>query len=95
MQHAVLASRTIITAQTTDAERATQLGYVGAAYGIGFAIGPALGGQLSSYSLQTAAWAAAATSLLGTAAIWILLPSGMAMCALETRQNGKQMCLTK
>ena len=76
MQHAVLATRTIITAQTTEAERATQLGYIGAAYGIGFAIGPALGGQLSTYSLQAAAWAAAAASSLGTVAIWMFLPSG-------------------
>jgi MFS family permease len=64
MQHAVLAARTIATARSTDDERAELLGYIGASYGLGFAVGPAVGGWLSSYGLATTAWAAAAGSLL-------------------------------
>lgn len=76
MQHAVLAARTIVTAQSPADERAALLGYIGASYGLGFALGPAAGGLLSSISLQATAWAAAAGSVLALAIVALLLPAG-------------------
>eukprot|EP00878_Enallax_costatus_P020788 GHUV01021985.1.p1 GENE.GHUV01021985.1~~GHUV01021985.1.p1 ORF type:complete len:378 (+),score=52.14 GHUV01021985.1:404-1537(+) len=74
MQHAVLAARTTATAGCTPSERATVLGYIGASYGIGFAMGPALGGWLSSISLTATAWAAAGGSVLALLVVLLGLP---------------------
>jgi MFS family permease len=87
LQHAVLAARTIVTARTSDAARATSLGYVGAAYGVGFAIGPALGGLLSSRSLQATAWVSGAVSAVGTLALAALLPPGEITCLQQQQQQ--------
>lgn len=75
LQQAVLAARTIVTAASTDEERARVIGYVGVAYGVGFAVGPALGGYISQISLQLAAWFATAGSILSIVLIATLLPS--------------------
>jgi len=74
-QHGVLAARAYITVVTPNDRIPERLGYVGLFYGIGFVIGPALGGQLSSYSLRAAAWVATAGSLVSMALIWALLPN--------------------
>lgn len=76
MQHAVLAARTIVTAACPPSERAAVLGYIGASYGVGFAVGPAVGGWLSSISLTATAWAAAAGSLLALLVVLLGLPDG-------------------
>lgn len=76
MQHAVLAARTIITAQSDESQRAALLAYIGASYGVGFALGPAAGGWLSSISLETTAWAAAGGSLLALAIVALGLQAG-------------------
>jgi MFS family permease len=64
----VLATRTAVAEASSEADRARLLGYVGLAYGIGMAAGPALGGALSSVSLRAPAWVAAAGSLLSVGA---------------------------
>lgn len=76
MQHAMLAARTIATASCTPSERATVLGYIGASYGIGFAVGPAVGGWLSSISLTATAWAAAGVSVVALVVVQLGLPDG-------------------
>ncbi len=45
-------------------KRAKQYGLLGAAFGVGFIIGPAVGGLLGHYSLRAPFWAAAVLSLL-------------------------------
>src|ERR1700688_3020755 len=51
-------------ADVTPAEgRAKKYGLLGAAFGLGFVIGPAVGGLLGHYSLRAPFWAAAALSL--------------------------------
>jgi MFS family permease len=76
LQHAVLAARTIVTARSGEANRARLLGYVGVAYGVGFAVGPALGGLLSKHSLQLGSWLATGGSLVSLALVWALLREG-------------------
>ncbi len=51
-----------ITDVTTDETRAKGLGLVGAAFGLGFVFGPAMGGVLSSYGFAVPAFAAAGFS---------------------------------
>eukprot|EP00753_Platysulcus_tardus_P003451 PLAT12456.9.p1 GENE.PLAT12456.9~~PLAT12456.9.p1 ORF type:complete len:436 (-),score=195.40 PLAT12456.9:75-1349(-) len=64
-QHAVLGARAIISRHGSDEHRSTLLAYVGVAYGVGFAIGPAMGGRIGeAYSLQTGAWLATGGSLI-------------------------------
>ncbi len=52
-----------ITDVTPPAERAKKFGLLGAAFGLGFVIGPAVGGLLGHYSLRAPFWAAAVLSL--------------------------------
>lgn len=66
-QHAVLAARAQVALTLSDAERPQYLGYVGFAYGIGFVVGPALGGLLSTYSLTLSAALAAGLTLVSIA----------------------------
>ncbi|HXJ11178.1 MAG TPA: TCR/Tet family MFS transporter [Candidatus Limnocylindrales bacterium] len=52
-----------ITDVTPAAERAKKYGFLGAAFGLGFVIGPAVGGLLGHYNLRAPFWAAAGLSL--------------------------------
>jgi MFS transporter, DHA1 family, tetracycline resistance protein len=59
---------------TTPENRAKGMGMVGAAFGLGFIFGPAIGGLLSRYSPETPMWCAAALCLGNFIAAWFLLP---------------------
>jgi DHA1 family tetracycline resistance protein-like MFS transporter len=52
-----------ITDITAPAERAKKFGLLGAAFGVGFVVGPAVGGLLGHYNLRAPFWAAAVLSL--------------------------------
>src|SRR6516162_7916218 len=52
-----------ITDITAPAERAKKFGMLGAAFGVGFVVGPAVGGILGHYHLRAPFWAAACLSL--------------------------------
>ena len=53
---------------TTPENRAKGMGFIGAAFGVGFTIGPLIGGELSVYGLAAPIWLAAALSAFN----WIL-----------------------
>lgn len=59
---------------TTPQNRARGMGLFGAAFGVGFAVGPWLGGELSGYGLAAPIWAAAALSALNFVLAVALLP---------------------
>jgi multidrug resistance protein len=59
---------------TTPENRAKGMGMVGAAFGLGFIFGPALGGVLSRISPETPMWCAAALCGANLVAAWFLLP---------------------
>jgi MFS family permease len=64
-----------IVADTTTAEqRARGMGLIGAAFGIGFVVGPAIGGVLGQISLATPAYAAAGLAAVNWGLAWFLLP---------------------
>src|ERR1700761_39375 len=50
------------------------MGLIGAAFGIGFVLGPAIGGLLSQWSVVAPFWFAAVLSILNAALMWIVLP---------------------
>jgi DHA1 family tetracycline resistance protein-like MFS transporter len=58
-------------------KRAQNFGMLGAAFGIGFILGPALGGILGSYNVHYPFWAAAAMSLLNFAYGFFVLPESL------------------
>ena len=59
---------------TTPEDRARGMGLVGAAFGMGFIFGPAIGGLLSRFSPETPMWCAAALCFANFVAAWFLLP---------------------
>ena len=58
-------------------KRAQNFGMLGVAFGIGFILGPALGGILGSYNVHYPFWAAAAMSLLNFAYGLFVLPESL------------------
>jgi MFS family permease len=62
---------------TPPEERARGMGGLGAAFGLGLLLGPALGGLLSGYGLHVPAFAAAALALSNAAVGWARLPESL------------------
>jgi DHA1 family tetracycline resistance protein-like MFS transporter len=62
---------------TPPAERAGRFGMLGAAFGLGFIVGPALGGVLGSIDLRLPFWVAAGLSLANTAYGFFILPESL------------------
>lgn len=58
-------------------DRAKNFGLIGAAFGLGFIVGPALGGILSKISLSAPAYAAAGLSFVTTAYAFFALPESL------------------
>lgn len=59
---------------TTPENRAKGMGMVGAAFGLGFIFGPAIGGVLSRFGASTPMWCASALCLANFVAALVLLP---------------------
>jgi DHA1 family tetracycline resistance protein-like MFS transporter len=59
---------------TTEENRAKAYGILGAAFGLGFIIGPALGGLFAHISYTAPIWAAAAITVVATVLAWLWLP---------------------
>jgi len=58
---------------TTVENRAKGMGMIGAAFGLGFTLGPFMGGELSAFGLSTPIWVAAGLSLFNLIlAVWLL-----------------------
>ena len=58
-------------------ERAKNFTLLGMAYGVGFILGPALGGALGQWNLNAPLFAAGVVSLASTALIWFILPESL------------------
>jgi DHA1 family tetracycline resistance protein-like MFS transporter len=72
---------------TDEKGRARGLGLIGAAFGLGFIIGPAAGGLLSQWGYGAPALAAAGLSLINLIAIFFFLPESL---SLEQRNLNAQ-----
>lgn len=70
----ITTARAYIGDIATEENRAKSFGILGAAFGLGFIIGPALGGLFSHISYTAPIWAAAAITVLATLLAWFWLP---------------------
>jgi MFS transporter, DHA1 family, tetracycline resistance protein len=70
----ITTARAYIADVTTEKDRARAFGMLGAAFGLGFIVGPALGAAFSHISYTAPIWAAAAITVLAIALAWVWLP---------------------
>jgi MFS transporter, DHA1 family, tetracycline resistance protein len=78
----IAAAQAYIADITTPEERAKGMGLIGAAFGLGFIIGPALGGLLAGNNpatadIETPAWVAAGLSFLALWGVILFLPESL------------------
>ena len=66
-----------VTDVTPAEKRAKPFGYISAAFGLGFIIGPAVGGYLGNSNLRAPFWAAAALSLVNSLYGFFVLPESL------------------
>jgi multidrug resistance protein len=62
---------------TSPEERSKAMGLIGAAFGLGFILGPAIGGVLSSFSIAAPFLFASALALLNAVLVFIRLPESL------------------
>ena len=62
---------------TPQKDRARAFGLIGVAFGLGFVIGPALGGLLAGIDIRLPFWASAAAALANAAFGWFVLPESL------------------
>jgi DHA1 family tetracycline resistance protein-like MFS transporter len=67
-------ARAYVADITEPKDRARAYGIIGAAFGLGFILGPALSGVLSAISYTAPIWAAAGITVVATAMAWLWLP---------------------
>lgn len=75
---------------TSKKNRAKGMGLFGAAFGLGFILGPAISGVLSKYGIQVPFYFAAALSLANATALYFILPESLkpgARAILPERKN--------
>src|SRR6185436_10918209 len=70
----ITTARAYIADVTEPHERAKAYGFLGAAFGLGFIVGPGLAGVFATISYTAPIWAAAFVTLIATAMAWLWLP---------------------
>jgi len=70
----ITTARAYIGDVTDESNRAKAFGMLGAAFGLGFIIGPALGGLFAKISYTAPIWAAAVITVIATVLAWLWLP---------------------
>lgn len=70
-------ARAYITDVTDDSNRARGLGLIGAAFGLGFVVGPAIGALLSTWGFGVPAFAAAGLAFVNWLAVVFRLPESL------------------
>lgn len=72
-----------VSDSTTEKNRGSGMGTLGAAIGIGTVLGPGLGGALANESLTTPFFIAGGLAILALILVWILLPESLSQEARE------------
>jgi len=70
----ITTARAYIADISTEENRAKSYGFLGAAFGLGFIIGPALGAAFSRISYTAPIWVAAGVTVIATVMAWLWLP---------------------
>lgn len=79
------AAQAYIADVSTPEDRAKNFGLVGAAFGLGFILGPTFGGLLAKVSLTAPAWASAGVALTTSIFGWFVLPESLAPALRRAR----------
>lgn len=77
-------ARAYVADVTEPKDRARAYGLIGAAFGLGFIMGPALSGVLAQYSYTAPVWAAAGVTMVATLMAWFWLPETVHKAAAGT-----------
>jgi DHA1 family tetracycline resistance protein-like MFS transporter len=77
-------ARAYVADVTEPQDRARAYGLIGAAFGLGFIMGPALSGLLAGYSYTAPVWVAAGVTLVATVMAWLWLPETRHQAAAGT-----------
>jgi len=77
-------ARAYVADVTEPKDRARAYGLIGAAFGMGFIMGPALSGVLAGYSYTAPIWVAAALTLVAALMAWFWLPETVHRAAAGT-----------
>jgi len=88
----ITVAQSYISDVTTPENRAKGLGMIGAAFGLGFIFGPAIGGFMSQWGYQVPALFAASLSFTNLVLITIILPESL---SAETREKLRHSEKTK
>jgi MFS transporter, DHA1 family, tetracycline resistance protein len=83
-----------ITDITDEQNRAKSLGLIGAAFGLGFIIGPAVGGTLSQWSYSLPAFVAAGVAFLNLLGIFFFLPESLTPEGIQAAAQRRRAPLT-
>ena len=70
----ITTARAYIADVTAEQDRAKAFGLLGAAFGLGFIVGPALGAAFAHISYTAPFWAAAVITVIATLVAWLWLP---------------------
>ena len=87
-------ARAYVADVTEPKDRARAYGLIGAAFGLGFILGPALSGILAKISYTAPIWAAAAITLVATAMAWLWLPETVHRAHAGTGMPLKNLSVT-
>ncbi len=82
-------ARAFVADVTTPETRARGMGLIGAAFGLGFVLGPALGGFLSQYALSLPPYVAAALAAANGVAAYFVLPEPEERAVREQARRGR------
>lgn len=83
----VAVAQAYVADTTTGEERARGMGMIGAAFGLGFVLGPAIGGVLSHWGYHVPGFAAAGLSLVAAGIALAVLPESL---PAERREAGRR-----
>ena len=67
-------ARAYVADITEPKDRARAYGFIGAAFGLGFVLGPAMSGALAPIAITAPIWVAAGLTLVATGMAWLWLP---------------------
>ncbi len=85
----ISAAQAYIADITTKENRARGMGLFGAAFGLGFILGPAIAGILSQYGVHVPFYFAAVLSLVNAVALYFILPESLKPGATKTLPEQK------
>jgi DHA1 family tetracycline resistance protein-like MFS transporter len=76
-------------------KRSSAMGLIGAAFGLGFVFGPAIGGLLGQYSYQLPFFVASGLALVNTIAIYLYLPESLTEERRKLHSAGGSLSLSE